>query len=100
MENFKGTKGVFKDGYKGWKAFKLPPCHEVGFYTHEIHYSDDGEGIYYDNILIMSKRRPLNEWTDWDYWVKRITDNPNFCPAVFHKGIRCSNEQCKCLKND
>ena len=58
--------------------------------------TNDGEGIYYDNILIRSKRRPLNEYTDWDYWVKRISANPNFCPAVFHEGIRCSNKQCKC----
>lgn len=57
--------------------------------------TNDGEGIYYDNILIRSKRRPLNEYTDWDYWVKRISENPNFCPAQFHEDVRCRNENCK-----
>lgn len=37
------TKGTFIDGTKGWKA--VPYEKLVGFATHEIHWSDDGECI-------------------------------------------------------
>ena len=47
-----------------------------------------GKGIYYDNILIMDKSNPqLNEWTNWDYWVDRISKDKDFNPKIFHKGI-------------
>ena len=39
----KHTKGKFADGTKGWKAVKY--IEKVGFATHEIHYSDDGECV-------------------------------------------------------
>lgn len=37
------TKGTFKDGTTGWKA--IPYENKVGFATHEIHWSDDGECV-------------------------------------------------------
>ena len=39
----KYTKGTFKDGSQGWKA--VPYENKVGFATHEIHWSDDGECV-------------------------------------------------------
>ena len=39
------TKGKFKDGTTGWKAVKYDPTKAVGFATHEIHWSDDGECV-------------------------------------------------------
>ena len=37
------TKGKFADGNKGWKA--IEPDVKIGFATHEIHWSDDGECV-------------------------------------------------------
>lgn len=45
MKAFKGTKGEFKDGSKGWKAVAYGDNNKVGYSTHEIHFSDDGECI-------------------------------------------------------
>lgn len=39
------TKGTFKDGTTGWKAVPYPKERQVGFSTHEIHFSDDGECV-------------------------------------------------------
>ena len=39
------TKGKFKDGSTGWKAVPYPKDKQVGFSTHEIHWSDDGECV-------------------------------------------------------
>ena len=43
MSNY--TVGTFKDGSKGWKAVPYPKDKQVGFSTHEIHWSDDGECV-------------------------------------------------------
>ena len=42
---FKGTKGKFKDGTIGWKYYSYKEDERVGFSTHEIHWSDDGECV-------------------------------------------------------
>ena len=42
---FKGTKGEFKDGTIGWKYYSYKEDERVGFSTHEIHWSDDGECV-------------------------------------------------------
>ena len=42
---FKGTKGKFKDGTTGWKYRNYKEDERVGFSTHEIHWSDDGECV-------------------------------------------------------
>lgn len=39
------TKGTFKDGTTGWKAIPYPKERQLGFSTHEIHFSDDGECV-------------------------------------------------------
>ena len=39
---FKGTKGIFKDGNKGWKYSE---CTTNGVKGYEIHWSDDGECV-------------------------------------------------------
>lgn len=39
------TKGKFEDGSTGWKAVLYPKDKQVGFSTHEIHWSDDGECV-------------------------------------------------------
>lgn len=44
-KEFKGTKGDFKDGTKGWKAVPYGEDDKVGFATHEIHWSDYGECV-------------------------------------------------------
>ena len=56
----------------------------------ELSMTNDRSGIYYDNVLIMDNNgsRKLNEYTDWDYWVERITKNPNFNPCAFHPHLR------------
>lgn len=43
MSNY--TLGNFKDGSKGWKAVPYQKYKQVGFSTHEIHRSDDGECV-------------------------------------------------------
>ena len=45
MKEFKGTKGTFKDGTIGWKYYSYKEDERVGFSTHEIHFSDDGECV-------------------------------------------------------
>ena len=45
MKEFKGTKGTFKDGTIGWKYCSYKEDERVGFSTHEIHFSDDGECV-------------------------------------------------------
>ena len=45
MKEFKGTKGTFKDGTTGWKYYSYKEDERVGFSTHEIHWSDDGECV-------------------------------------------------------
>jgi hypothetical protein len=42
---FKGTKGTFKDGTTGWRYYSYKEDERVGFSTHEIHWSDDGECV-------------------------------------------------------
>jgi len=56
----------------------------------ELSMTNDGSGIYYDHVLIMDNTgsTKLNEYTDWKYWVERITKNPNFDPCVFHPHLR------------
>ena len=56
----------------------------------ELTITQDGTGIYYDHIKIMdnSGTEKLNEYTDWDYWVDRISKNPNFDPLIFHPDLR------------
>jgi hypothetical protein len=56
----------------------------------ELTITNDGTGIYYDHILIMDNcgTRLLNEHTDWDYLVKRITNEPNFDPRIYHPNLR------------
>ena len=52
--------------------------------------TEDCTGIYYDCVKIMdnSGAEKLNEYTDWAYWVDRISKNPNFDPFVFHPNLR------------
>ena len=56
----------------------------------QLTITNDGCGIYYDHIIIMDKdgSRKLNEWTDWDYWVKRISNDPNFDPKIYHPSLQ------------
>lgn len=53
----------------------------------ELYQTEDGDGIYYDNILITDKRRGLNEYNDFAYWVRVITANPNFDPRKYHPNL-------------
>lgn len=53
----------------------------------ELYQTEDGSAIYYDHILISSKSRKLNEYNDFEYWVKLITANPNFNPRKYHPNL-------------
>lgn len=45
----------------------------------ELESHDYGRIIYYDNKLIRSEIQKINTHTDFEYWKKRIEENPDFC---------------------
>ena len=53
----------------------------------ELHITEDGEGIYYDHILITDTRKGLNKYYSFEDWVRIITNNPNFEPRKFHPNL-------------
>jgi len=58
----------------------------------------NGDIIYYDNVLIQSKNQKLNEHVGFEVWEVLINNTPDFCPARYHKNIRCSKPVCDCGK--
>lgn len=55
----------------------------------ELSSHDNGNIIYYDNILIKSISSPkLNEYTNIDYWKNYITLNPDFCGCKYHEMMK------------
>ena len=61
----------------------------------ELSITNDGDGIYYDHKLIMDRRTGLNEYTDWNYWVNRITNDPEFCACkAARRKERCPSFVC------
>lgn len=55
---------------------------------------DNGRLVYFNNVLVRSN--DLNKLTNFSFWQKVADENPNFCPAQYHKNIKC--EKCTCEK--
>lgn len=53
----------------------------------KLEQTNDGDGIYYDNIKITDKRTGLNQYTSFEDWVKIIEENENFDPRAFHPDL-------------
>lgn len=55
----------------------------------ELSSHDGGNIIYYDHILIKSLNNPeLNQFSTLEYWVKYLTNNPDFCGCKYHSMMK------------
>ena len=67
----------------------------------DLESHDYGKIIYYDNKLIRSETQKINTHTDFEYWKKRIEENPDFCACkaagFFERCPKfvCKKEYCK-----
>ena len=50
----------------------------------KLEQTNDGTGIYYDNIKITDTRACLNEYYSFEDWVRIITENKDFNPKKYH----------------
>ncbi len=53
----------------------------------ELYQTEDGDGIYYDNILITDRRNGLNAYYSFEDWIRIITNNPDFNPRIYHPNL-------------
>jgi hypothetical protein len=53
-------------------------------HSKKLEQTNDGSGIYYDNIKITDKRTGLNEYTSFEEWIEIISKNENFNPKKYH----------------
>lgn len=54
----------------------------------KLEQTNDGTGIYYDNILITNKNRDrLNSHLSFNDWVEIIEKNPDFNPKKYHPDL-------------
>lgn len=53
----------------------------------QLYQTEDGDGIYYDNILITCRRRGLNAYTSFEDWVRIISKNIDFDPRIYHPNL-------------
>jgi len=81
LHPFKGTKGNFNDGNTGWKAVPYDENNKVGFSTHEIHWSDDGECVAEvvheeTNAKLIAAAPEMHSLLN-EFIIQGIKDNPN-----------------------
>jgi hypothetical protein len=53
----------------------------------KLEQTQDGDGIYYDNIKISDKRTGLNSHISFDEWSVIISNDEKFNPKKYHPEI-------------